>query len=184
MNVSKLTDEELVVKTRETDSEFYSYLVKRYQEKLYRYIMRLINRDEDARDITQNTFIKAFVNLHRFDSKLKFSSWIYRIAHNESVNFLKKNSRVIHVDDDSLSKLKDETKDSVEELITKERVDKLEKCLKEIPIKYREPLVLFYLEEKSYEEISDILRTPTNTVGTFLHRGKKMMKIICKRKNI
>src|SRR5690606_26751864 len=89
----EMTDEHLVEAVRGGEERAFMYLVQRYEGKLFAYIMRLINHRDDACDITQDVFLKAYRNLHRFDTERKFSSWIYRIAHNESVNWLKKKTR-------------------------------------------------------------------------------------------
>src|SRR3989339_113979 len=84
-----LTDEQIVAQIVGGDSQKYELIVARYQKKLGRYIKRLTNRQEEVDDLLQEVFIKAYQNLRRFNQKLQFSSWIYRIAHNESVNLIK-----------------------------------------------------------------------------------------------
>ena len=88
-----LSDEELVMVIREQDQEQYAEIVNRYQDRLLRYALRLTNDRELAQDAVQKAFIKAFVNLHSFDTERKFSSWIYRIVHNESMNVLRKDKK-------------------------------------------------------------------------------------------
>ena len=90
MDKINLTDEEIVRITREEDKEVYTHLVRRYEDKLLRYIKRYIKNEDTSEDVLQTTFIKAYENLNGFDIKKKFSSWIYRIAHNEALNKLKK----------------------------------------------------------------------------------------------
>ncbi len=173
-----LTDEQIVAKVINGDLELYEQIVSRYQVKLGRYIKRLTNRSEEVDDILQEVFIKAYKNLRGFDQKLKLSSWIYRIAHNESVNLIK-SSWIQKIT--SLDNFFDfGQNDSVEkEIDQKELFKQIARCLKKLDIKYREPLVLFYYEEKSYQEISDILRIPIKTVGVYIHRGKQKVKKLC-----
>lgn len=179
--IIKLSDEQLVVKVRDEDQEFYAYLVKRYEEKLLRYANYLINSPHKAADVVQESFIKAFVNLKGFNSKKKFSSWIYRIVHNQAINYLKKHQKEIswEKNDWLKNKIKD-GQDLERDLIKKENIKRVKKGLKKLDIKYREVLALFYFEEKSYEEISDILRIAIGTVGTRVNRGKKLLKLILK----
>jgi RNA polymerase sigma-70 factor (ECF subfamily) len=173
-----MTDEELVKIIRTENKELYSEIVKKYQDKLYRYAFNIVYDDARATDIVQQTFIKAFVNLNGFDIKKSFSSWIYRISHNEAMNLIKKYKREV-----SLLPEFDlpDTNDIEEDYFKKETVVEVKKCLKDVPILYSEPLSLYYLEDKSYEEISDILRLPTSTVGTRISRAKLLMKEICKK---
>ncbi|MBU4422044.1 RNA polymerase sigma factor [Patescibacteria group bacterium] len=131
---------------------------------------------DELEDILQDVFIKAYKNLYGFDANKKFSSWIYRIAHNEAVNYLKKNSRTKVSLDEVEYKIADEKIDlngHIDKTFLKKEIGR---CLKNIKLKYQEPLILFYFEQKSYEEISDILRIPTSTVGTLISRGKKIIK--------
>jgi len=182
MNIQKLSDEKLVKYVRSHDQEAYSEIIKRYQDKLIRYADYLVDNNEVAADTVQESFIKAFINLRGFNIKKKFSSWIYRIVHNEAINYLIKKKREISLESnewvDRISKENVET-----EYEEKEIKDMVNKCLLELPVMYRSPLTLFYLEDKSYEEISDVLRLPVGTVGTRINRGKKLLEVIIKEKN-
>jgi len=181
LDLSKLSDEEVVEITRTKNKEAYSEIIKRYQGKLMRYAKYLVNDNERASDVVQDAFIKAYINLNSFDTKRKFSSWIYRIVHNEAVNLINKYKKekplFENVDFDSGV--------NIEEEYTQNEVRKMVKnCLEEMSLLYREPLSLYYLEEKSYKEISDILRIPIGTVGTRINRAKLIMRQICQRKKI
>lgn len=177
-NYLKITDEELVELVRSKDKELYAEIIKRYQKKLMRYVINITQDEDKAADIVQNTFIKAYINLNGFNIKKKFSSWIYRIAHNEAINLLNKYKKQLSLnqdmDLDSGISLEDR-------LIEKELKNRAHFCLGQIPLHYREPLSLYFLEEKSYEEISDILRIPVNTVGTRINRAKILMRKICQK---
>lgn len=171
-----LTDEEVIEYVRTKDQEAYLEIVQRYEKKLLRYASYLTQDKTKALDIVQNTFIKAFVNLHSFHLKKKFSSWIYRIAHNEAINEVRKDKRKVPL----FKNIDLKTSETIENDLAKKEVRAMvQKCLTKIPILYSEPLSLFYLEEKSYTEISDILRIPIGTVGTRINRAKILMKKIC-----
>ena len=173
-----MTDEELVKIIRSENKELYSEIVKKYQDKLFRYAVNIVDDSDKATDIVQQTFIKAFINLNGFNTKKSFSSWIYRIAHNESMNLIKKYKKEVNI----LPDFDIPSENDIESDFTKEEtVIEVRKCIKEIPVLYSEPLSLYYLEEKSYEEISDILRLPVGTVGTRINRAKALMKKICKK---
>jgi RNA polymerase sigma-70 factor (ECF subfamily) len=124
----------------------------------------------------QNTFIKAFINLNSFNTKKKFSTWIYRITHNEAINEVLKHKNEIPI----LEDMDFESNENIElDFSRNETKEKIRNCLAKIPLIYSEPLSLFFLEEKSYEEISDILRLAIGTVGTRINRAKILMKKIC-----
>jgi RNA polymerase sigma-70 factor (ECF subfamily) len=174
----KLSDEEIVEKVRSSDQELYSVIVERYQSKLLRYAINLTKDTHKAADVVQESFIKAFINLKGFDTEKKFSSWIYRIVHNEAMNIVKKYPKEVPFLD-GMDFLSDENiEDDFEK---KETTAHVEKCLKKIPLLYSEPLALYHIEEKSYKEISDILRIPMGTVATRINRAKILMKHICQK---
>jgi RNA polymerase sigma-70 factor, ECF subfamily len=180
-NLSNLSDEKVVKIIRTQDKEVYAELVRRYQEKLIRYANYLVNDNEKAADIVQDTFIKAFINLNSFNIKRKFSSWIYRITHNEAINLINKYKK----EKPLLENIDFDSGINIEEEYTQKEVRKMvKKCLEEIPLLYREPLSLYFLEDKTYGEISDILRIPIGTVGTRINRAKIIMKQKCQRKKI
>jgi RNA polymerase sigma-70 factor (ECF subfamily) len=177
-DASTLSDEELVELVRDADKEMYAEIIRRYQTKLMRYASYMVGNDQMGADAVQEGFIKAYINLAGFDVKKKFSSWIYRIVHNESVNLLSKYKIQQPIDD----KMEfDSGVNLEEEFIKNELVSHAHHCLEQMPLIYKEPLSLFYLEEKSYEEISDILRIPIGTVGTRVNRAKILMKKICQK---
>lgn len=177
-DLKKLTDEEIVKLVILKDKNLYSELVNRYENKLLRYVKYITNNNHKTEDIVQETFIKAFVNLKGFNKKLRFSSWIYRITHNQAINALEKHKKEVKIDENFII---DEKENLELELDKKIISEKIKKCLNRIPLMYREPVSLFFLEEKSYEEISDILRIPMGTVGTRISRAKLLMKNICKK---
>jgi len=174
--IKKLKDEQLVELVRTKDKELYVEIVIRYQEKLLRYATYLVQDKTKAVDAVQESFIKAFINLNSFNPNMKFSSWIYRIVHNQAINMINKNKKELPLFDnvDFSSGVNIES-----DLSKKEIQEKVNKCIKQMSFIYSEPLSLFYLEEKSYEEISDILRLPIGTVGTRINRAKVIMKKIC-----
>lgn len=172
----KYSDEEIVEKVRSIDPELYVVVVERYQNKLLRYAINILKDEHKAADVVQEAFIKAFINLNSFNAKKKFSSWIYRIAHNEAMNVAAKHKNELPMPED-IDFASEE--DIVGNLSKQEILERVSRCLSHIPTFYYEPLSLFFLEEKSYEEISDILRIPVGTVGTRISRAKILMKKIC-----
>lgn len=174
------TDEELVAQTIE-HRRYFSCIVDRYSEKLMRYIRRISDvSKEEAEDILQETYVKAYQNLQSFDSNLSFSSWIYRIAHNQVIStFRKRQARPqghsIDVEPHVIEQISADF-DLLQEVDQTLLKDWIGSVLDELPLKYKEVLVLKYLEDKSYDEISDILKKPPGTIATQLNRAKKQLK--------
>ncbi|KKR00065.1 MAG: RNA polymerase, sigma-24 subunit, ECF subfamily [Microgenomates group bacterium GW2011_GWB1_40_9] len=176
--INILSDEELVVLIRTNEKERFTDIVERYEDKLLRYATYLIHDENKAMDVVQDAFIKAYINLNGFDVKKKFSSWIYRIVHNEAMNSVKK----YHKETPLLQNADFQSEENIEQDFTrKEIIEKAQFCLDQMPVLYSEPIALYYLDEKSYEEISDILRIPMGTVATRVSRAKILMKEICQK---
>ncbi|MFA5872082.1 MAG: RNA polymerase sigma factor [Parcubacteria group bacterium] len=174
-------DEEIIEYVKE-NKECYAQLVERYEEKLTRYIKRISGVSiESVEDILQTVFLKAYVNLNSFDSKMRFSPWIYRIAHNETVNYWRKHSKkdidVISLNEnDFLENIipapQDVNRDALQSLdggIILASLEKLKGNYKKV-LKHR------YLDELSYSEIAEKLDKPIGTVGTLANRGKRLLR--------
>jgi RNA polymerase sigma-70 factor (ECF subfamily) len=180
---------QLVQLSLKAPDTFY-YLITRYEPKLLRYITRITNiGPEESEDLLQEIFIKIYRNLNRFNRKLKFSSWVYRIARNEIINqYRKKKSYSTTIDSfaenddvDHLAGLMGEALSIDNVYISKENAAKVEAALEKLPDKYREVLILRYFEDQSYKEISDILRKPAGTVATLINRAKSKFRKIAKQ---
>lgn len=172
----QLSDEIIVEQIRSIDQELYVLLVERYQHKLLRYAQSLMHDEHRATDVVQEAFIKAFINLQSFNTQKKFSSWIYRIVHNEAMNSFKKYQKEVSLPKDFDFASDEDIEADFEQ---QELVVAVQARLQELPLVYAEPLALRYLEEKSYEEISDILYLPMGTVATRINRAKILMKHLC-----
>jgi len=174
------TDEEIAREAQLGNAESFGFLIERYEPKITRYARKFIFNGEDAKDLVQEAFIKAYTNIQSFDAGRSFSSWMYRIAHNEFINAIKKKSRmpIFQFDFDAVfpQPVADETADS--ETNKKELRQMLDKCLGRLNPKYREPLVLYYFEDLDYKKIAEILEVPVSTVGVRLARGKANLKKI------
>jgi RNA polymerase sigma-70 factor (ECF subfamily) len=181
-----LNDSELVTVTLTQNREAYKELFARYQKKLFVYIFHLTGNRDETEDILQNVFSKTYKNIKNFDTSRKFSSWIYRIAHNEAVNFLKRKSKryTISWDDITTSKDKLDTASSdelPEDKWARQEIKKdMEQALGSLPEKYQQILKLKYLQEYSYKDIGVILGKPVNTVGTLINRAKKKLLEVVK----
>lgn len=178
----ELDDEELVRLSLKNPDNF-SYLVNRYQVKILYYIRRLgVISLEESQDVAQDIFLKVYLNLNDFKSDLKFSSWLYRIAHNQVIS----NFRKYHARAEAYSSPLDEVALNLlsNDILPDNQIDR--KILKNLLIdaisklepRYREIIILKFFEEKSYQEISDILRKPEGSVASMLNRAKKSLKKI------
>ena len=177
---SKKTDEELVKLVLSNPDDFL-YLARRYEAQLLRYIKRISSfNQEEAEDILQDAFIKVYQNLNSFDNNLKFSSWIYRIIHNQVISHYRKvKARPEYysgeINEDILNNLASNL-NIIKEVDNKYLRREIDEVLAKLDFKYREVLVLKFLEEKNYQEISDILKKPTGTIATLINRAKKKFK--------
>ena len=178
--VTEISDKKLVKLSLE-NQDYSLYIMRRYEAKLLRYIRRISNLDnDDAQDILQEVFIKTYNNLNNFDPSLKFSSWIYRITHNSVIsNFRKLKARqqkILWDDNPEFIKNIASELDLERELNNKLNKEIILKILEKLDFKYKEILELRFLEEKTYDEISDILKKPTGSVATLINRAKKYFK--------
>lgn len=173
------TDEQIVSQIK-TDKECFIYLMERYQAKIQRYVMKISGIPlEAAQDLTQDIFVKVYTKIDTFDTEQKFSSWIYRIAKNETINYWLYSRRrkteswdIFRTPHNFIG----DGKDLEAEVYQKITNEKLVGSFYNLNEKYREVLALNYLEGKSYREIALELEKPIATIGTLLNRGKKLLK--------
>jgi len=177
-----MTDEDIIRKVKTGKTEVFGDIVERYQGPLFGYIRNMINQpSEEVEDLTEEVLIAAYVNINGFENGRKFSSWLYRIAHNKSIDYFKKRRLKTNQIEDK-EELLPESDEFLEDVEIKGEMKKMvSMALKKLEIKYREIILLFYFEEKSYEEISDILRIPVNNVGVLLFRAKSKLKEVFKK---
>lgn len=183
---SNKTDEEIIGLALD-NQELFLHIVKRYKTKLFNYIRRISSvSPEEAEDILQNVFLKAYLNINDFDRDMKFSSWIYRIAHNETIsNFRKKRARpeIIDLDiDDERLKFLAHDFDIEKEVDRKYLKKDIGTTLEELEDNYKEILILKFLEDKDYNEIADIIQKPIGTVASRINKAKKEFKKVFTQK--
>lgn len=167
LNNQQPTDEQLAVKVQKGDVEGFNVLLSRYHQKILRYGNKFLLGPQDIEDVTQEIFLKAYRYINSFDVSRKFSPWLYRIAHNEFINVGKKRKgeNVDFFDFDSFFPHPHATEDVQKDLNDQEVKTMLESFLNKLPAKYREPLVLYYLQDLDYKDIGEILHIPVATVG-------------------
>lgn len=186
MENSGQSDEELAARVQAGDHDAFAVLLERYEIKLLRYGKKFLSNPQDIEDLVQDVFLSAYKNIQSFDRSQKFSPWIYRIAHNRFVDQLKKISRtpILYFDFDTLfvHPIHDEQAESERE--QREMRDMIETGLGRVPEKYREILILHYLEDLKYKDISEILRVPIGTVAVRLKRAKDALREVYKKMNL
>lgn len=180
--LTEKSDQELVAATLR-DRHAFAAIVERYENPLRRYIAHLGCTDgQDINDVLQELFIKCYLNLNDYDPDFKFSSWIYRIAHNETISFFRKKriqpAPIVTEEEMRIIENIADEKDLLENVSQAFDIEAVRRALMQINERYREALMLRLFEEKSYPEISDILQIPEGTVATYINRGKKELKDI------
>ena len=155
-----------------TASAAFSVLVKEYTEPLYWHLRRLVLDHDDANDLLQNTFIKAWVNIDSFQGNSKISTWLYRIATNEALTFLKKQSanEMVSLDDDDSSAVQLEADEYFDGDDVQQR---LQEALQTLPPKQRLVFNMKYYDEMKYEDMSEILHTSVGALKASYHLAVK-----------
>ncbi|MBN2621194.1 RNA polymerase sigma factor [candidate division WOR-3 bacterium] len=160
------------------DESACQILLNIYKGRIFSYIYRMVRNYHDAEDITFDTFIKCFKNLSRFDTSKRFTTWLFTIAHNTTLDFFRKNKQEYEYFDETHAA----PDNLVEEFEKKRKREKIDQCLAQLPLIDRELVILFHREEHTYEEISEILDLPITTIKTRLHRARKKLADLVQRK--
>ena len=179
------TDEEIALLVQNGDIQQFGLLVERYEAKMKRYARKFLFGYHDGEDLVQEVFLKAYSNIKAFDVGRKFSAWLYRIAHNEFINAIKKRGKepLPFFDPDTIFPHPIAKDDPLKEVGDQETVEVLNRCLDKLDPKYRETLVLYYFEDMDYETIAEVMRVPRSTVGVRLNRGRVILKNIYSKLN-
>jgi RNA polymerase sigma-70 factor (ECF subfamily) len=170
------SDWDLVLKILNGEQEMFAVLVDKYKDGIFNLAYKYTFDYPQAQDLSQEIFIHCFLHLKNFNNRAKFSTWLYRLAINKCIDWLRKNKRQPHLLElDELQNLGGDL--TPEEIyINKERALWLQKVINNLPDKYREVLLLFHSQGFSYSEIGEILDLPVKTVETRIYRGKKILK--------
>ncbi len=163
----------LVLECRKGNRKAFAILVRRYERPIYNAAFRMLNNLDDAKDVTQTVFLKAYENLDSYDPQFRFFSWIYRIAHNESVNLLTRRNRLRPVDEAGpLVSATDSEKTIDGEQLGRE----IQAALMNLKTDYRSVLVLKHFLEFSYREIAETLDIPEKTVKSRLFTARQLLR--------
>lgn len=173
------SDGALVADILDGKTDALTCLLGRYEAGALRYAVSLVGDADDAEDVVQTAAIKAYRNLRAFDTSRPFRPWFYRIIRNEGLNWIRSHKRLVHGENAQLLLDNTPTDEDTHGSIERREIQAMiRQSLFDLPLKYREPLVLSFIEERSYQEISDILRIPMGTVATNLSRGKQQLRKI------
>jgi RNA polymerase sigma-70 factor (ECF subfamily) len=172
------TDSQLVMLSLK-NQDYYYCLMKRYEQPLMNYIRKLSGLNQaDVEDTLQEVFILAYQNLNDYNDDFKFTSWIYRIAHNHTISLFRKRNKSkqdVSWDEKDLEQLIQSDFDLEQNLLQQNDYHNLLQSIDSLPLKYKEVLLLKFIEGKDYQQISDILKKPIGTIGTLINRAKKKL---------
>ena len=178
-------DYQLVLRAlNEKDQRAYTEIMGRYKDSVYYMLLKMVNNSDDAEDLTIETFSKAFKRLDQYTPQFAFSTWLFKIASNHSIDFIrKKRIKAISIDqgyskadgESYVIPVKEESLDPEESMQKDERVQRMRDVVEKLKPRYKRLVELRYFEEKSYEEISEILELPLGTVKAQLFRARDFM---------
>jgi RNA polymerase sigma-70 factor (ECF subfamily) len=166
------------------DQNAFAEIVELYQDKLYRICYRMLGNKHEAEDIAQEAFVRAFINIHTFDTNRKFSTWLYRIGTNLCIDRIRKKKPDYYLDAEvagteglnMYSQIASKEELPEQEVLKMEMQDRVQYEISRLPDKYRAVIVLKYMEDLPLQEISDILEMPLGTVKTRIHRGREALR--------
>jgi len=179
---SSLQDDHWVVLAVKGDEKAYSELTQKYQKPLYFHVRKMIRNSDFAEDLVQDIFLKAFKSLKNYKNDYAFSTWLYRIATNHTIDYLRKKkleTLSIHADDSddthATIQLADEDSFTDEPMIRRERKNKVHEAIGQLPEKYREVILKRHIQEKSYQEIAEEMDIPLGTVKAHIFRARELL---------
>jgi RNA polymerase sigma-70 factor (ECF subfamily) len=172
--MQELDDQDLVRRSLKGDQKAFESLLDRYEKPIYNLALRMVNDVDDAADLTQTVFIKAYEKLGTYNERFKFFSWLYKIAVNTALNFLEQQKRHDLLGDKDVS----EGHIVEEQFEASERVQKLEDAILQLEPEYRIVIVLKHFHDLSYDEIGRILDIPEKTVKSRLFTARGLLRKI------
>lgn len=178
--IEKMSDEEILPLVKE-DKDFFGVLIRRYESRIIGYVKKMgAETQETAEDMAQNIFIKVYVHINSFKKGLKFSTWLYGIARNECIDYWRKNKKhasniSLEASEELMAILKSD-EDLTEDMVKKGTAQEVRVAIQSLPQKYREILILRFLEDRTYEDIALIFKKPISSVGTLVRRARILFK--------
>ena len=187
-STTEISDHELVASAQKGSQAAYRELLGRYQRPVFSLIYRMVRDREQAEDLSQETFVRVFNHIDRYDPKFKFSSWIFKIATNLTIDAMrKKEPQTVSIDGSRYAETSDEVEattitvesgdENPEELLeAKQLGDEIERAIGKLRPEYRTAILLRHVEGREYQEIAEIMALPLGTVKTYIHRGRNELK--------
>jgi RNA polymerase sigma factor (sigma-70 family) len=169
---------------KDNDQKAYAELMKRYRKSVFHLVLKMVRNSDEAEDLTIEAFAKAFKGLHKFNPEFTFSTWLFRIATNNCIDYIRKkriqttsiNNPWKDNDGDEISiDVKDNSLNPEDENIKKQKIELMQTIVTRLPSKYQVLIKMRYFQELSYEEIADNLEFPLGTVKAQLHRAKELL---------
>ncbi|EMQ94480.1 MULTISPECIES: RNA polymerase sigma factor [Xanthomarina] len=178
---------EAIQRAKQNDQKAFNFLLDQYWDYVYGFQLKRIENENDAEDITIQTFSKAFDKIAMFDEKYAFKTWLVTISRNIHIDLLRKEKRqpsntISNDSEDSYYEILDESPSAEDKLITEQNLAKLLRDIKKLKPHYQEIINLRYFQELSYKEISEELNEPINNIKVKLLRAKKLLAEIIKNK--
>lgn len=182
-SASSLEDDKLVSRAAKGDQDAYRELLEKYQKPLYFHIIKMVKDQEQVEDLVQEAFVKAFDNLSSYNTNYAFSTWLYRITTNHTIDYLrKKKLQTLSIDEPVKTKdgevgiqLEDEQAETDRGIIRKQRKTIIHDAIDNLPEKYRVVIQMRHIEELSYDEIATELDLPLGTVKAHIFRAREML---------
>lgn len=186
VSFEELSDHQIIEATKNGDEEAFGEIIKRYKQPLTNYLFRMLNDYEEAVDLAQESFIRVFLAIERYHSEYAFSTYIYRIATNLAISEIRKRKRrklfsltglfQYEGDEEMEFQPADGKPLPEDELMSEEKQKVIAKAIVALPEKYRVPIILREIEEKTYEEIADILELGLGTTKSRISRGRGLLR--------
>ncbi|WP_353138740.1 sigma-70 family RNA polymerase sigma factor [Pseudopedobacter sp.] len=179
-------DYNLVLSAKEGNQKAYAELMHRYKDAIYFMVLKMVNNKDDAMDLTVSTFAKAFENIDKYKADFAFSTWLFRIATNGSIDFIRKKRIVTTSIDNALAEdgedyvfyIKSDDPNPEESSIKKQQAEQVKDIVNRLPDRYKTLVILRYFDELSYEEIAEQLMLPLGTVKAQLFRARDLLSNI------
>lgn len=180
---SRTEDSAVIAEALAGDNRAYERLMDKYHDAIFNFIYRMVRDREQVEDLTQEAFIKAFASLKSFNEEFAFSTWLYKIATNNCIDYIRKkklqmfsiDKPIESKDSDFAFELPDDSFEADRELISDQRASMLNEAIEQLPEKYRLVIRLRHVEERSYEEIAKLLKLPIGTVKAHIFRARELL---------
>jgi RNA polymerase sigma-70 factor, ECF subfamily len=187
---SRSEDSRSIQQALHGDDAAYKKLMNKYHDAIFNFIYRMVRDKHQVEDLTQEAFIKAFASLKSFNDEYAFSTWLYKIATNNSIDYIRRRKLQMYsidkpieaADSDYTFELPDETYQADKDIIRGQRVQLLNEAIAALPEKYRKVIQLRHVDERTYEEIAKLLKLPIGTVKAHIFRAREILYKTLKNK--